>query len=72
MKKIIFMIAAFGTLSAFATNNEECELTAYEEIMSSKTVDAKLQLLLTNPDANLEQITLMSQKAMALAIESCR
>ncbi len=71
MKKIVMTFIVLGTLSAFAGTNEECKITAYEEIMSSKTVDTKIQELLANPEENIEKITAISKKAMDLAIESC-
>jgi hypothetical protein len=71
MKKVLIAVIALGTISAFAGENKKCEAKAYEEIMTSKTVLAKLENLLLNPSENLEKISAISTKAKDLAAEAC-
>lgn len=71
MKKVFIVVMALGTISAFAGENKKCEGQAYAEIMSSKTVKSKLQVLLADPQENLEKIAAISVKAQDLATETC-
>jgi hypothetical protein len=71
MKKVLIAVLALGTISAFADENRKCEAKAYEEIMTSKTVLAKVEELLVDASENLEKITAISTKAKDLAAEAC-
>jgi hypothetical protein len=71
MRNVLIAIIALGTISAFAGENKKCESKAYEEIMSSKTVKSKLQVLLADAQENLEKIAAISTKAQELAAEAC-
>jgi hypothetical protein len=57
---------------AVVETNTNCESAAYEEIMSSKTVNAKLQALLADAQNNLEKIADISVKAQELATKTCQ
>ena len=71
MKKLLIALLALGCVSAFASENKKCEGKVYEEIMNSKTINVKIQVLLADAQENLEKLSAISTKAKDLAAEAC-
>ena len=72
MKKLLIAVIALGTISAFADENNRCMIKSYDEIMSSKTVKEKMEVLLEDNQANLMRMIDISTMARELATEACR
>ena len=86
MKNVLLGLIALSSISAFAQSitvvgglelegqtyvQKTCESKVYEEVMSSQTVKAKLQVLLADAQENLEKIAAISTKAQEIAAEVC-
>ncbi|MDH4466562.1 MAG: hypothetical protein QE271_00775 [Bacteriovoracaceae bacterium] len=68
MKKLLIGLIAVGSLSAFAA---KCEDKVYEQVMATKTIKAKLEVLLADAQENLEKISEISTKVQELAAATC-